>query len=263
VHFKAYNYKMSAQLAAQGWRLLTYKDIQKYQELFVEDYVQDSGLEMMGAFSSTGCCLTLSGGYRLTANGVSFVYPMDGQTLKCSANGALLSYSTAVKYKLGYHENGQMQDLSTVKQLYAAVGTQMCATKTSEANPGIFMGKATGVSHFTKTCRIINGEKLCLAAPVSAAPTMTPTQAPTRTPTSPPTEPVVTSAPTLAPAPTQAPTMSPTLYPTKLPTFAPTNAPTFLSRDCIVSAWTSWGVCSEECNGGIRKDSRDHSNRAS
>ena len=86
VHFKSYNYKLSSTLAQSGWKLLTYAEMSKYQQLFIADYVQDDGLEMMGAWSSNGCCLTVSGGYRVTANDVSFVYPMDvtGVSMKCS-----------------------------------------------------------------------------------------------------------------------------------------------------------------------------------
>ena len=60
-------YTYAARLKPKGWTLLTYQHLRQYREVFTAHYLANGGLRMMGTWASSGCCLTVAGGYRLTA----------------------------------------------------------------------------------------------------------------------------------------------------------------------------------------------------
>jgi hypothetical protein len=167
LHFKAYNYMQATTLAQAGWKLITYAEVAAYKDLLLADYVQDGGMEMMGSWASSGCCITVAGGYRLTANGASFVYPLNaaGTAMKCPAAGQTTTYESQQKYILAFHQGGRFHDLSSVTSLYAGHGKGLCASKPGEGNPGIYVGKAKRASPNSKHCQIIGGQNLCIGAP--------------------------------------------------------------------------------------------------
>jgi len=169
VYFKAYNYRYSAVLAPKGWQLLGWEQMATYAELFKQAYVSSGGLAMMGSWKTSSCCLTVDKGYRLTVEGKSYVYPMDstGTSLRCSTTEN--NYEATEMYRLAFSDGGTMTDVSAAKAFGAAGGSGVCATKTGEGNPGIYMATVPGVSANPLYCQVSGNTRLCVDRDVTAA----------------------------------------------------------------------------------------------
>jgi len=187
IEFAAYDYTLASTIQGEGWHLMTYEDMGNaaYSDLFNEDYRVGKGLQLLKTFTSHGCCLTVAMGYRLTANGVSFVYPVNaaGNALKCSEAGE--TYDASEKLRLVFHNGEGLAEVTNAKSLYAAQGSGMCAKKDGEHNPAIFYRKTTVVEEGQASdfCREVGAQKMCLKAMPTPAPTMAPTKMPTKAPT--------------------------------------------------------------------------------
>ena len=155
---------------SKGWKLASYQELQYLMRILTYNYRTGKGLQLLGSWNSTDCCITVAGGFRLTADGTSFVYPS-----LVSNHGVVARQCTAAtdyyhmdrRYRLTYFQNGRnLQDLSTINQLSASEGAGACRAHKHESNPGIYVAKIAGVTNaYTKCCIIdvAKGERLCAA----------------------------------------------------------------------------------------------------
>ena len=63
-----------------GWSMLTFEKLLAWGSLFEQYYKENGGITQAESWSTSLCCVSLAGGYRLTANGRSFVYPLDAES---------------------------------------------------------------------------------------------------------------------------------------------------------------------------------------
>eukprot|EP01128_Nolandella_sp_AFSM9_P000118 TRINITY_DN1019_c0_g2_i1.p1 TRINITY_DN1019_c0_g2~~TRINITY_DN1019_c0_g2_i1.p1 ORF type:complete len:835 (-),score=95.18 TRINITY_DN1019_c0_g2_i1:2-2281(-) len=127
----------------------------------------------------------------------------------------------------------------------AGVSDQLAQHPFEEA---VLYAKISNLASGSYTVNIFTG-----STPPTPTPTPTPT-APTSAPTS--TSSTPTPTPTPAPAPTSAPSPGPAPSSSPSPTPTPSPTPSTVSADCVLSEWSQWTICTEECGGGERSRTR-------
>ena len=136
-NFYMYDYRYGDWLAKnQGFNLLTYAQARKYQNLLMGFYKEHGGVPLIQGFTgAASCCVSVKGGYRMTANAKSYIY-----TSPCGGN-----YRSGSKVKLTWSSGSQTADLLTAQStsswgLYAvqAPGSGSCMKASVDAMPPNF-----------------------------------------------------------------------------------------------------------------------------
>jgi hypothetical protein len=182
----SYKHKHQVQIGAEldisssgsEWSLLTYEELKLYRPIFDDYYTSTGGLYPIHSWASSGCCV--SGGvegFRLTADGKSFVYPMSsapgpgpGAVVCAKAGEGGVRFYESLKYKLAYFDKGNDMwlDISHATELYAASAAgSLCGAQQGEQNPGIFIRRTPISKEATAqnpTCRTFpaTSERLCV-----------------------------------------------------------------------------------------------------
>ena len=266
-HFRVFDYQYKSVLAKSGWTLVGAPELGAYQPLLLAALRgAGGGLQPLGSWSSSSCCLTLAGGARVTAGG-SYVYPIDGAgKVQCTASGAG-TFSSGQPYGFAYQDaKAGLQHLAGVSgALGAAAGTgAYCGARAGERNPGVYLGFGSA-AEAGATCVTLSFGRVCLpkaAATTTAPPT---TARPTAAPTPSPVDCALSAwgawGPCSAECGTGARTRARVVAAARA--HGGSACAGALSEsgacnerpcpiDCRVGAWSTFGTCSQRCGGGTQ-----------
>ena len=156
--------------ATRGWKLMTIRDVSLYKSLLLANMQQRGGIAALKGWTAKGCCVTLAGDYKLTAdNGSgkhSYVFPTRDSAVACGkATTYAADKTTALSFMSPVKGNAaRLAALADASALRATRGDGMCAHRAGDRSPGIYMAEAVGVAEGA-FCEVVEGKYLCVEPP--------------------------------------------------------------------------------------------------